>query len=173
MSELGDGSAARATTTMLREIQVAQTNMQNQQAESRAQKRTEAFGVALKQAEEVQRAEQAKRIHQLKEAQKANRELVKKTRDTQHLAQAPNNSAIGKTSAGEYTQLKSFLNHMLHSQDEVTKVLEKALSGEEFSSPQMIPMQKALYLYMQEMEYSIKLVDRMQTGVKQVINSDV
>ena len=89
------------------------------------------------------------------------------------LKQAAPSTRIGATERTEETKLQKMLTGIVHGQDKMTKIMNDALSGRQFSSTELIAMQVQVYRFSQELDLTSKVVQQATTGVKQPLNTHV
>lgn len=106
-------------------------------------------------------------------------ENVKATRKAADiLAQAKVQTAsptmrVGEAAQTERSKIAKMLESMINGQDKMTEIMNMALSGRQFSPPELIAMQAGVYKFTQELELTSKVIEKATSGVKQTMNTQV
>ena len=85
----------------------------------------------------------------------------------------PTTKSIGSTERAEDSALVRVIRDLVHGQDEMAKVMDRALSGEMLGTVDIVQMQATIYRYTQELDLSSKVVDNASKSVKQTLNTQV
>ena len=162
-----DAGIGQAAGELLEEMKKAQADMQ-QQAEKAPAGPNEAFQRAMDQAHG---ATEVKGIDGTQQAEAA-------TKASNVLMQARTNATTGITRVGEaakteQTKLTKMLDGLLKGQDKMTQIIDMALSGRQFSPPELLVMQAAIFRCTQELELTGKVIEKATSGVKQTLNTQV
>ncbi len=162
------GGIGKAAGELMKEVEKAQDQMQQ------LDKGREVGGGQFEQVMEAQRtrgAEGAQGVHGAKEVQgTANAADV--------LLQAKVNSTLPSTRVGEAakaerSKMAGMLEQLIGGQDKMTKIMNMALSGRQFSPSELIAMQAGVYRFSQELELTSKVIEKATSGIKQTMNTQV
>ena len=77
------------------------------------------------------------------------------------------------TAKAERSRVADLLENLVNGQDKMTNIMNLALSGRQFSPPELIAMQAGVYRFSQELELTSKVVEKATSGVKQTMNTQV
>jgi hypothetical protein len=80
---------------------------------------------------------------------------------------------VGQTAREEESALGRLLADVMKGQDAMSEVMDKALSGVNLDSGELIKMQATIYHYTQELDLASKVVDKASSGIKQTMNTQV
>ncbi len=80
---------------------------------------------------------------------------------------------IGYTKRTQRSTLIKTMNKLIRGQDEMTTIMDQAMSGKMFTSPEVLAMQANVFHYVQELEYSVKILDTVDKGTKQILNTQL
>ncbi len=80
---------------------------------------------------------------------------------------------VGAAAEADRTRLSKMLDGLLSGQDRMTGIMNMALSGRQFSPPELIAMQAGVYRFSQELELTSKVVEKATSGIKQTMNTQV
>jgi hypothetical protein len=67
----------------------------------------------------------------------------------------------------------NMIEELVGGQDKMQGIMNMALSGQQFSPPELIAMQAGVYKYAQELELTSKVVEKATSGIKQTMNTQV
>lgn len=65
------------------------------------------------------------------------------------------------------------LQEMMDGQDKMNGIMKMALSGRQFSPPELLAMQAGVYRFSQELELTSKVIEKATSGIKQTMNTQV
>lgn len=159
----GSGSAiGQAARELMEEMQKAQRDLQKlEQQDKGVQGSGKSFGDAMQaqMAQATQQINPTARAHDV-------------------IAQAKIEATQGSKRVNEAAQsyrswFASSLENLVGGQDKMTELMNLALSGRQFSSPELIAMQAGVYRYAQELELTSKVVEKATSGIKQTMNTQV
>lgn len=80
---------------------------------------------------------------------------------------------VGKAAETQRTRLAQMLDGLLNGQDKMQGIMNMALSGRQFSPPELIAMQAGVYRFSQELELTSKVIEKATSGIKQTMNTQV
>ena len=80
---------------------------------------------------------------------------------------------VGEAAKTERSKVAKMLESMVNGQDKMTEIMNMALSGRQFSPPELIAMQAGVYKFTQELELTSKVIEKATSGVKQTMNTQV
>ncbi len=80
---------------------------------------------------------------------------------------------VGEAAQTERSKIAKMLESMVNGQDKMTEIMNMALSGRQFSPPELIAMQAGVYKFTQELELTSKVIEKATSGVKQTMNTQV
>jgi hypothetical protein len=166
MSSSGIGQAAGE---LLKEMNKAQQEMQQQQGAQESQQ-AQSFQKVLEQ-NQTQQVGEVKGVtdtQQIEAANKAQNIL------TQARLEATNpTTRVGEAASAENSKLTKMLDGLLQGQDKMTEIVDLAMSGRQFSPPELLVMQAGIFRFSQELELAGKVVEKATSGVKQTLNTQV
>jgi hypothetical protein len=80
---------------------------------------------------------------------------------------------VGAAEQAKESQLWKIVKGVVSGQDKMTQIVNQALSGRSFDPQELLVMQAGVYRFAQELELSSKVVEKMTSGVKQTMNTQV
>ncbi len=94
------------------------------------------------------------------------------------LAQAKINASlpsvkVNAVANAERSKWADMLNDMIGGQDKMNGIMKMALSGRQFSPPELLAMQAGVYRFSQELELTSKVIEKATSGIKQTMNTQV
>ena len=94
------------------------------------------------------------------------------------LAQAKINAAspsvrVNPAANAERGKWADMLNDIIGGQDKMNGIMKMALSGRQFSPPELLAMQAGVYRFSQELELTSKVIEKATSGIKQTMNTQV
>lgn len=166
MSQADPGVFSNAVNELLDEVNRAQTQMQRLDSTS-TKGPNENFS-------QVMQSQQANQVGQAAQPGQS------KAADSSHvLWQAKKNvmstkvTSVGSTERKERSMLANMIQRIIDGQDQMTEVMNKAMSGRQFGPVDLIKMQVSVYHYTQELDLSTKVIDKASNSVKQTMNTQV
>jgi hypothetical protein len=84
-----------------------------------------------------------------------------------------NEKAIGHRQKIQSTQFSKSLEGLIDSQDKMSKIMDLALSGRQFSPSDLLAMQAGIYRFSQELDLVSKVVEKATGSIKQTLNTQV
>jgi hypothetical protein len=100
------------------------------------------------------------------------------TKASNILAQAKINAAtpsvrVNPAANAERGKWADMLNDIIGGQDKMNGIMKMALSGRQFSPPELLAMQAGVYRFSQELELTSKVIEKATSGIKQTMNTQV
>lgn len=94
------------------------------------------------------------------------------------LAQAKINASlpsvkVNAAATAERSKWADMLGDMIGGQDKMNGIMKMALSGRQFSPPELLAMQAGVYRFSQELELTSKVIEKATSGIKQTMNTQV
>ena len=80
---------------------------------------------------------------------------------------------VGEASRTEQSRMLKVFDGIIQGQDKMQGIINMALSGRQFSPPELIIMQAGVYRFSQELELTSKVVEKATSGIKQTMNTQV
>ncbi|MBI3178891.1 MAG: hypothetical protein HYZ27_04480 [Deltaproteobacteria bacterium] len=165
MDPTGGGGIGKAAGELMKEVQKAQDQMQQ------LDKSQQVGGGQFDQVMEAQRTLGAENVQGAKEVQGT-------TKAADVLLQAKVNNTLPSTRVGEAakaerSKMATMLEQLIGGQDKMTKIMNMALSGRQFSPSELIAMQAGVYRFSQELELTSKVIEKATSGIKQTMNTQV
>ena len=80
---------------------------------------------------------------------------------------------VGAPDKAQNSKLTKMLEGLIGGQDRMTGIMNMALSGRQFSPPELIGLQAGVYRFSQELELTSKVVEKATSGIKQTMNTQV
>jgi hypothetical protein len=80
---------------------------------------------------------------------------------------------VGAAEKAQNSRLNKMLEGLIGGQDRMTSIMNLALSGRQFSPPELIGLQAGVYRFSQELELTSKVVEKATSGIKQTMNTQV
>ena len=165
MSETG---IAQAASHLLDEMRHAQGEVR-QREQHAAEEASRAFHVAMEESKKTQANERVR----------FRKEQIAKTSGGATLRNAlagtfsPRVTLVGEAARRDNSRLAKLLGHLIAGQDKMAEIIRDSLSGKQFSSSDILQMQAQVFRYCQELEYSTKVVEKADTGTKQILNTQI
>ncbi len=158
------GGIGKAAGELMKEMQKAQSELQQLDQSNQAGGPNQGFQNVMN-AQQTQGAQATNQVQGTREASKI-------------LQQAKINATspatrVGRAAKTKRSRLAKMLEGMLNGQDKMTKIMNMALSGRQFSPPELIAMQAGVYRFSQELELTSKVVEKATSGIKQTMNTQV
>lgn len=181
------GGVGRAATELVDEMQRLQQNSKVHD-EQAVQESARAFTVAMEDAKKTRNAERARDAHKIAVAHAAAdvlRQAQRQMHGADHGKSGAGSNAVNGGGAGSLssltqrdnypksTYLARTLQHMLSTQDDVTKIMQDVLSGQQFSPPDVLKMQSQIFRHVQEIEFTTKALEKAEGGVKVILNTQM
>lgn len=126
-------------------------------------------------AQHAQAAQQIQKIDQAKQVDSTNKidktALNKTDRNLTSKAMEPvaQKSEVNKTAS----MLSGLMTNMEKGQASLDKLIEGSLNGKQFSNSEMIGLQAGMYKYSQELDLTSKVVEKMSSGLKDTLKTNV
>ncbi|MEZ0312192.1 MAG: hypothetical protein ACAI38_10480 [Myxococcota bacterium] len=80
---------------------------------------------------------------------------------------------VNAVANAERSKWADMLNDMIGGQDKMNGIMKMALSGRQFSPPELLAMQAGVYRFSQELELTSKVIEKATSGIKQTMNTQV
>lgn len=169
MSGNSGGGLGQAASDLLKEMQKAQNEVTQLEQKQQVGGSGAAFDALLKVS-----PEQAAGGPQTTQALQgtANTHVVDVLRQAKIEHAAPS-TRIGATEKAEESKLQSMVSQLVSGQDKMTKIMNDAMSGKQFSPTELLAMQAQVYRFSQELDLTSKVVQQATSGVKQTLNTQV
>ena len=87
-------------------------------------------------------------------------------------ANLPSNR-VGAAERAKESMTAKMLGELLGGQDRMAGIMKIALSGRQMAPQELLAMQAGVYRYSQELELTSKVVEKVTSGVKQTMNTQV
>ncbi len=179
------GGFGQAAGEMLKEMQKAQADVQSEQkgkapggaasgqnfAQTMQAKQDQNLATQQMQQQQTQIGQQAGVRTQSMRMQ--TRGAVNEVKKDEKLRDRLGTTLVGKTERTEESKLTSMLQNLLTGQDKMTKIMDVALSGRQFSPSELLAMQAGVYRFTQELDLTSKVVEKATGGIKQTLNTQV
>lgn len=162
------GGLGQAAGDLLKEMQKAQNEVQTLESK-RSGGSSDAFSQML-QSGNAQPSQAATAVDPSKMGQGNNVVDVLRQAKAEH---ANPSTRVGATEHAEESKLQGMVSQLVHGQDKMTKIMNLALSGKQFSPTDLLSMQVAVYRYSQELDLTSKVVQQATSGIKQTLNTQV
>lgn len=156
------GGVSEAAKELLEEMKQAQEDMQKLSKPGQTGGPNEAFQEAM-QAAQTNQAQAVKAPPKASEI--LNSAKIGSITDPKRLG----NSAVRVQKSG----MAKVIEDLVQGQDKMTNIMNMALSGRQFSPPELLAMQAGVYRFSQELELTSKVVEKATSGVKQTMNTQV
>lgn len=160
MSDPITSGAAKVAAEMIQEAQQAQATQAVEQQQPQAQ-----FNQVL----------DAQRVGQVGELRMGNihhSDVLRAARQ----AQAPAVPAIGdqlNTRPQAAEGIQRLMSDVMRGQNKLEEIIHISLSGQSFSSQELLALQAGVYRFTQELELTSKVVEKATSSVKQTLNTQV
>jgi hypothetical protein len=155
------GGIGKAAGELMKEMQKAQNDLQQlEKTQQTGQGSTNFQNVMQTQApHNVQATGQVAESHKVLLKAKVNANLP--------------STRVGQAAQAQRSRLANMLDGLIGGQDRMTKIMNLALSGRQFSPTELIAMQAGVYRFSQELELTSKVVEKATSGIKQTMNTQV
>lgn len=164
------GGIGKAADELLKEMQKAQSEMQHKEKAGAAGEPNQAFQNAM-QAHDVTGAQN---VSQVNAAQHATGVQASSNVLLQAKVNATSPSMrVGEAAQAQRSKMAQMLEELVGGQDKMTGIMKMALSGRQFSPPELLAMQAGVYRFSQELELTSKVVEKATSGIKQTMNTQV
>ena len=80
---------------------------------------------------------------------------------------------VGAYERGQESRFTKMVEDLVHGQDKMSKIMNIALSGRQFSPSELLAMQAGVYRFSQELDLTSKVVEKATGGIKQTLNTQV
>lgn len=165
MDTSGSGGLSQTASEMMKEIQKAQHEMKPDKAAGGA------GGTNFQDTMNAGQANQAGKVdtqHHVHATTKANNILAQAKINASTPSQR-----VNPTSEAGSSKWGNVLQEMITGQDKMNGIMKMALSGRQFSPPELLAMQAGVYRFSQELELTSKVVEKATSGIKQTMNTQV
>jgi hypothetical protein len=157
------GGIGKAAGELLKEMQKAQNELQQLD-------KTQQSGGAnqfqnVMQSQQAQGAQATNQVQGVQEAAK----ILQQAK----INQLSPSTRVGAAADTKRSRMANMLEGLINGQDKMTKIMNMALSGRQFSPPELIAMQAGVYRFAQELELTSKVVEKATSGIKQTMNTQV
>lgn len=155
----------QAAGELMKEMQKAQADVQ------KLDKQQGTGGANFKEKMDAQGVNHANKVE--------NTHHVQSTAKAQNvLAQAKINAnlpsaKVNPIANAERSRWADMLGEMIGGQDKMNGIMKMALSGRQFSPPELLAMQAGVYRFSQELELTSKVIEKATSGIKQTMNTQV
>jgi hypothetical protein len=154
-----------AASEMMKELQKAQQDLQ------KIDKQHGAGGANFKETMDAHGVSHANRVgetHQVQGASSAKNVLAQAKIN----ANLPSQK-VNAVANAERSKWGDMLNDLIGGQDKMNGIMKMALSGRQFSPPELLAMQAGVYRFSQELELTSKVIEKATSGIKQTMNTQV
>lgn len=160
----GGGGIGKAAGELMQEMQKAQNEL-NQLDQSKT------GGAAQPGAfQNVMQAQQSQTVNQVQDTQQVGK--AASVLQAAKLNALPS-TRVGSAARAKESKLADMLGGLIGGQDRMTGIMNMAMSGRQFSPPELIAMQAGVYRFSQELELTSKVVEKATSGIKQTMNTQV
>lgn len=159
----------QAAGELLKEMQKAQTEMQQLEQKQKASAPSEQFEHMM----QGQMGNQAAQARLPQDVQPVGRAATVDVLRQAKADAAPPSTRVGATERVEESKLQTMINQLVGGQDKMTKIMNMALSGKQFSPTELLAMQAGVYRFSQELDLTSKVVQQATAGIKQTLNTQV
>ena len=161
MDPSSGGGVSEAAKELLDEMKQAQEDLQKLSKSGGTNGPNEAF-------QEAMRANQTNQTEAAKAPAKASEIL-----SSAKLGGVTDVKRLSPSLRVKKSGMTKIIEQLLAGQDKMTGIMKMALSGRQFSPPELLAMQAGVYRFSQELELSSKVVEKATSGVKQTMNTQV
>lgn len=158
------GGIGKAAGELMKEMQKAQNELQQLDPS----KQTGGANQGFQNVMNTQQTQGVQATNQVKGVQEASKVLQQAK-----INATSNTTRVGRAAKTQRSRVSKMLEGMLNGQDKMTKIMKMALSGRQFSPPELIAMQAGVYRFSQELELTSKVVEKATSGIKQTMNTQV
>lgn len=156
-----------AASEMMKELQKAQQDIQKLDK----QQGSTAGGTNFKETMDAHGVNHASKVNDLNHVQST-------TSAKNVLAHAKINAnlpsvKVNEVANAERSKWADMLGDMIGGQDKMNGIMKMALSGRQFSPPELLAMQAGVYRFSQELELTSKVIEKATSGIKQTMNTQV
>lgn len=85
----------------------------------------------------------------------------------------PVTTRVGTFERHEESRFAKMVEDLVRGQDKMSKIMNIALSGRQFSPSELLAMQAGVYRFSQELDLTSKVVEKATGGIKQTLNTQV
>ena len=157
------GGIGKAAGELLKEMEKAQKELQQLD-------KTQQTGGA-NQFQNVMQAQQTQGVQATNQAQGV--QEASKILQQAKINQLSPSTRVGEAARSKQNRMTKMLEGLIKGQDRMTHIMNMALSGRQFSPPELIAMQAGVYRFAQELELTSKVVEKATSGIKQTMNTQV
>lgn len=176
----------QAAGELLKEMQKAQTEMQQLEERQKLSAPKEQFDQVMQTQLGQQNAQDAPGGQSMRTASSqavapvqetgraATVDVLRQAKiDQTKLDKTVQTTRVGATERVEESKLQQMIGQLVGGQDKMTKIMNMALSGKQFSPTELLAMQAGVYRFSQELDLTSKVVQQFASGVKQTLNTQV
>lgn len=167
MADPTGSGLGKAAGELMKEMQKAQSEISKLEKQGNPSGSAQG-GADFAQKLDSMRVQEVQKTDNIQATKKAANILARAKID----AQSPT-MRVGETAKTERSKIASMLESMVNGQDKMTEIMNMALSGRQFSPPELIAMQAGVYKFTQELELTSKVIEKATSGVKQTMNTQV
>jgi hypothetical protein len=178
------GGMGQAAGELLKEMQKAQTEMQQLEERQKLSAPGEQFDQVMQTQMGQQNAKEAPGGQHLQHSQAikpveetgraATVDVLRQAKvDQAKMDKVAHTTRVGMTERVEESKLQQMISQLVTGQDKMTKIMNMALSGKQFSPTELLAMQAGVYRFSQELDLTSKVVQQFASGVKQTLNTQV
>ena len=157
------GGVGKAAQELVQEMQKAQAELQKVE---QTQKPEAAQG--FQNVMQAQQTQGVQAPQQVQAANEATRVLV-----TAKINATKASTRVGEAARTEQSRMLKVFDGIIQGQVKMQGIINMALSGKQFSPPELIVMQASVYRFSQELELTSKVVEKATSGIKQTMNTQV
>jgi len=168
MTDPSGGGIGKAAGELMKEMQRAQNDMQQQKINQPGS--AGSFDQVM-QAQGTQATTAAQQVQATQQVQ-ASQEATKVLMQAKINAATPS-TRVGAAAKSEESRLGGMLQKLIGGQDKMTQIMNMAMSGRQFSPAELLAMQAGIYRFTQELELTSKVVEKATSGIKQTMNTQV
>lgn len=165
MADPTGSGLGKAAGELMKEMQKAQAEISKMEPKGGANPQG---GAEFAQKLDSMRVQEVKKPENIKQTKKAANILARAKID----AKSPT-MRVGEAAKTERSKIANMLESMINGQDKMTNIMNMALSGRQFSPPELIAMQAGVYKFTQELELTSKVIEKATSGIKQTMNTQV
>ena len=164
MDPTGGGGIGKAAGELLQEMQKAQKELQQLDKIQQQGPASTNFQSVM----DTQSAQAVQATNQVQQVAESHKVLLQAKVN----ANLPS-TKVGQAAEAQRSRLANMLDSMLNGQDKMQGIMNMALSGRQFSPPELIAMQAGVYRFSQELELTSKVIEKATSGIKQTMNTQV
>ena len=159
------GGIGKAAGELMKEMQKAQQELQQLDPSKQAGGAQGSQFSSVMQTQQTQGVQATNKVQGVQEASK----ILQQAK----IQQTSPATRVGQAEKTQRSKMASMLENMVNGQDKMNRIMNMALSGRQFSPPELIAMQAGVYRFSQELELTSKVVEKATSGIKQTMNTQV